>query len=92
MTLSDLDPDQVPYNDGVDEQHPVACQFCEKAFASTSYLWIHEQVYELCLVTFLVCIASCLSRAVQSKALENNFGKSRFHRPGSRQVILHKNG
>lgn len=42
--LPDLDPERVPSTVGVDEQHPVPCRFCEKAFAKKSFLQIHEQV------------------------------------------------
>ncbi|XP_045193102.2 zinc finger protein 423-like [Mercenaria mercenaria] len=43
--LPDLDPEQVPSHVGVDEQHPVPCRYCEKAFAKKSLLEKHEQVH-----------------------------------------------
>ncbi|KAL3860293.1 hypothetical protein ACJMK2_010433 [Sinanodonta woodiana] len=41
-----LDPEQVPFSNGVDDANPYSCQFCEKAFSRLSYLKIHEQVHE----------------------------------------------
>ncbi|KAL4235025.1 hypothetical protein ACF0H5_006663 [Mactra antiquata] len=45
ITLADLDPDQVPYREGKDEHYTIPCNYCEKAFTSLSYLWIHEQTH-----------------------------------------------
>ena len=36
--------DAVPYNVGVDEDHPYACTLCDKAFQRPSFLKKHEQV------------------------------------------------
>src|SRR6218665_298765 len=41
----EISHDPLPYAIGPDENHPYACQSCEKAYSKQSYLKKHEQVY-----------------------------------------------
>lgn len=46
-TAAEIPLEQLPFAVGVNEGHPYACQFCEKAFPRLSFLKKHEQVGNL---------------------------------------------
>ena len=44
-SVDGLDPDKVPSHVGINEEHPIPCQYCDKAFSKTAHLRVHELVY-----------------------------------------------
>ena len=43
-SINSFSHDPLPYSVGLDENHPHACNSCEKAFSKLSYLKKHQQV------------------------------------------------
>ncbi|XP_005096459.2 zinc finger protein 423 [Aplysia californica] len=45
LEMDGMDPTQVPYVIGVNDDHPHNCRFCEKAFSKLGHLRLHEQTH-----------------------------------------------